>query len=87
MTNLIAPAGRMITTANSQKVRERVSAEAAFTYPAIRLLADVRELAPDIVARTAETESGRRIPLDLGLALIRTHVPNPIRRQQRLLER
>jgi alkylation response protein AidB-like acyl-CoA dehydrogenase len=30
-----------------------------------RLLADIRELAPDIAARTAELESGRRIPLDL----------------------
>ena len=30
-----------------------------------RLLADIRELAPDITARAAELEAGRRIPLDL----------------------
>jgi hypothetical protein len=30
-----------------------------------RLLADIRELAPDIKARAAEIEAGRRIPLEL----------------------
>ena len=34
-----------------------------------RLLADIRELAPDISARAAEIEAGRRIPLDLVDAL------------------
>ena len=35
------------------------------TNTATRLLADIRELAPDITSRAAEIESGRRIPLDL----------------------
>ena len=34
-------------------------------HPAKRVLADVRELAPDIKARAAEIETGRRIPPDL----------------------
>jgi alkylation response protein AidB-like acyl-CoA dehydrogenase len=34
-----------------------------------RLLADIQELAPDITARAAEIEAGRRIPLDLVEAL------------------
>jgi indole-3-acetate monooxygenase len=39
------------------------------TSAAKRLLADIRELAPTIVARSAEIEAGRRIPLDLVNAL------------------
>jgi hypothetical protein len=34
-----------------------------------RLLADIRELAPDIVACAEEIDAGRRIPLDLVEAL------------------
>jgi alkylation response protein AidB-like acyl-CoA dehydrogenase len=34
-----------------------------------RLLADIRELAPEITARAAEIEAGRRVPLDLVEAL------------------
>lgn len=34
-----------------------------------RLLANIQELAPDILARAAEIEAGRRIPLDLIAAL------------------
>jgi hypothetical protein len=32
-----------------------------------RLLADIQKLAPDITARAAEMEAGRRFPLDLDL--------------------
>jgi alkylation response protein AidB-like acyl-CoA dehydrogenase len=39
------------------------------TSTANRLLADIRELAPNITARAAEIEAGRRIPLDLVEAL------------------
>jgi alkylation response protein AidB-like acyl-CoA dehydrogenase len=35
------------------------------TSTARRLLADIRELAPDITARAAEIEAGRRIPAEL----------------------
>ena len=35
------------------------------TEAAERLLADIRDLAPDITSRVAEIEAGRRIPLDL----------------------
>jgi hypothetical protein len=38
-------------------------------YAAKRLLADIRGLAPDIAARAAEIEAGRRVPLDLVEAL------------------
>jgi hypothetical protein len=34
-----------------------------------RLLADIHVLAPDITARAAEIEAGRRMPLDLVEAL------------------
>ncbi|HJX21375.1 MAG TPA: acyl-CoA dehydrogenase family protein, partial [Steroidobacteraceae bacterium] len=45
-----------------------------------RLLADIRELAPDISARTAEIEAGRRIPPDLvdtlrSIGVFRLFVP------------
>src|SRR5260221_11319844 len=45
-----------------------------------RLLADIRELAPDITARAAEIEAGRRIPLDLvetlrSIGVFRIFVP------------
>jgi alkylation response protein AidB-like acyl-CoA dehydrogenase len=45
-----------------------------------RLLADIRELAPDIIARAAEIEAGRRIPPDLvntlkSLGVFRLFVP------------
>ena len=48
--------------------------------PAKRLLADIRELAPDIIARAAEIEAGRRIPPDLvetlrSIGVFRMFVP------------
>ena len=39
------------------------------TSTAKRLLADIKELAPAITARSTEIEAGRRIPLDLVEAL------------------
>lgn len=42
---------------------------ALMAHTAKRLLADIRELAPDITARAAEIEAERRIPLDLVEAL------------------
>jgi hypothetical protein len=41
----------------------------AMTEVAKRLLADIRQLAPNITSRIAEIEAGRRIPLDLVDAL------------------
>lgn len=41
----------------------------AMTGAAERLLANIREIAPEIASRTAEIEAGRRIPLDLVDAL------------------
>jgi hypothetical protein len=45
-----------------------------------RLLADIRELAPDITARAAEIEAGRRVPVDLvtrlkSIGVFRMFVP------------
>jgi alkylation response protein AidB-like acyl-CoA dehydrogenase len=50
------------------------------TSTANRLLADIRQLAPDITARAAEIEAGRRIPLDLvetlrSIGVFRMFVP------------
>jgi alkylation response protein AidB-like acyl-CoA dehydrogenase len=43
--------------------------DSMMTETAQRMLADIRQLAPDISARAAEIESGRRVPLDLVEAL------------------
>jgi alkylation response protein AidB-like acyl-CoA dehydrogenase len=50
------------------------------TEAAERLLADIRDLAPDITSRVAEIEAGRRIPLDLvdtlrSIGVFRMFVP------------
>ena len=50
------------------------------TEIAERMLADIAELAPTIVSRTAEIENGRRIPLDLverlrSIGIFRMFVP------------
>jgi alkylation response protein AidB-like acyl-CoA dehydrogenase len=45
------------------------SGTTSVTSTAKRLLADIRELAPDISSRAAEIEAGRRIPPDLVEAL------------------
>jgi hypothetical protein len=55
------------------------------TNTAKRLLADIRELAPDISSRAAEIEAGRRIPPDLvealrSICVFRMFVPSEPRR-------
>src|SRR5690242_4193097 len=64
-----------------QTIPSRVLSEIAFmTSTAKRLLADIRRSAPDITARAAEIEAGRRIPLDLvetlrSIGVFRLFVP------------
>src|SRR5258708_3860338 len=67
------------------RVDHRIAKNAAsdmaiMAHTAQRLLADIRELAPDITARAAEIEAGRRIPLDLvetlrSIGVFRIFVP------------
>jgi alkylation response protein AidB-like acyl-CoA dehydrogenase len=49
--------------------KNKFSASTVMTNTAKRLLADIRELAPDITSRAGEIEAARRLPLDLVEAL------------------
>ena len=58
----------------------RDAASSATRTTVERLLADIQELAPDIIARAAEIEAGRRIPPDLvdtlrSIGVFRLFVP------------
>jgi alkylation response protein AidB-like acyl-CoA dehydrogenase len=54
-----------VSRINRPMAKHSCSDTALMTDTAKRLLADVRQLAPDITPRAAEIEAGRRIPLDL----------------------
>src|SRR5882672_11895845 len=59
----------MITTVDRVFAKHTFEKSAISTNTAIRLLDDIRELAPEITSRAAEIETARRIPLDLVEAL------------------
>jgi alkylation response protein AidB-like acyl-CoA dehydrogenase len=73
---MTSPYGRIDYTSVKNTLAETVYV----TSTANRLLADIRQLAPDITARAAEIEAGRRIPLDLvetlrSIGVFRMFVP------------
>jgi alkylation response protein AidB-like acyl-CoA dehydrogenase len=61
----MSPEPTLVTTMAAPCVATNLSDTTPMTGTAKRLLAEIRELAPVITARTPEIEAGGRIPLDL----------------------
>jgi indole-3-acetate monooxygenase len=76
----------LLATSNVQTARDRIDAAASREPPAseaARILAALRDLAPEIAARSKEIEDGRRVPSDIAvklrrLALFRTLLPRSL---------